>query len=191
MRTSVIKVISLAVVAAFLAATSSGCGLLDRTPLTVPDPEGVYHLNVPKDWSFSGKPGMVSIYAGKEIPEDGTLDELSVVIMTSNLGDKSETPTPKEAIEEFATWRADTREWKNPKMSKVTSATIGDAPANVMEVSGTDKSGVSFKGRYYLTRTATKEVFIMAVAPADRWTASAKQLDIALKENWYWHAPTK
>jgi hypothetical protein len=34
-------------------------------------------------------------------------------------------------------------------------------------------------------------VFIMAVAPADRWTASAKQLDIALKENWYWHAPTK
>lgn len=172
-----------ALLVVLVAAT--GCG--QEKMISLPDTTGAYHIVVPESWQHQLANGYIGLYVSKQLPTTvaQAADFPSITILTTTTA--STTPVPVE-LTRLIEMRAAGRGWKSKTVSTPTSAMIGNRPAYMSTVSGTDANGTKFQGKFFVGRTSGREVFIAAISTPDKWPAFSKQVDQLLKD-WYWQLP--
>lgn len=177
------------VVLVIVALAAAGCSSLPwskKPPLTVADPNGVFHVKTPGDWRANVEAGLIGLYASEQLPTAETFDALSILIFS---GEAAEKPKPEsETLTTMVKKRAEQKKWQKPTYGKPAKTKLGKRDAWVMEVKAIDSKGRAFTGAYYFARTNGKEFFVVAVSPSDSWNADKKKVAGVTKE-WYWHQP--
>lgn len=174
-------IFTLAALAVALAATT-GCSHKAVELRTINDSENLFHVKVPASWQTTVTPGGLALYATDKLPASETIQSMSVFVLVAKESDQT-SPT---LIARIVKSRAASRGWRDSSISRVSKTSIGNRPAIRIDIAGTDKSGLVFKGSYYLVRTSGSDVLVIAVAPKDKWNAQAVD---DLCAHWYWHLP--
>lgn len=170
-------------VALSLAVTvMSGCTSSNEQLQTVNDSESLFHVKVPASWQTTSTASGLALYATDRLPATEKIDSLSVFVLVAKESDQASTTLLARIVND----RAKSRGWKNRHISRVARTKIGNRQALGIDVSGTDQSGLAFKGAYYLVRTSGDDVLVITVAPADAWDSKAVD---DLRNRWYWHLP--
>lgn len=165
----------------------AGCGSRNKDQQTISSNEGLFHIKAPASWQKRVDERFIGLYASDKLPTSEKLESLSIVILSGS--STSTTPTA-QLLSEFAKERGRTRKWKAPDIGDPQNVEVGGRPASRVAVAGSDSNG-AFGGAYYLIRTASSDVLVMAVAPKDDWEADEAQVS-QLTRDWFWHeAPSK
>ena len=175
-------------VAAALVISLAGCGLTASEPSlsTVTDPGGVFHFKAPEDWQKTVETGLIAVYAADELPESGSLESLSLLVL---YGTTEDTQTPVEdKVLDIVELRAGSRGWGDYTVGEPEPVDVGSKTGTRVEVSGSDADGNAFEGAYHLVRTGTTEVLIIAVTPEGQWSEDQASVD-SIFEQWFWLRP--
>lgn len=176
-------------VALLIAAVGiAGCGLLGGEPklIDVGDPEGVFHVKIPEDWSSESQKGLIAISATEEMPQSAELENLSIGIFSTTV--TTDTP-PADTLAYIVDERAKSNEWVDPKVGEPVTVRIGDRDGYMVDASGSYTNGVAFAARYYFINTSGVDLLVIAAAPADSWDEVKPDVETLVSENWFWHRP--
>lgn len=171
-----------------LVISLAGCGLAASEPTlsTVTDPGGVFHFKAPEDWQKTVETGLIAVYAAEELPESGSLESLSMLVL---YGTTEDTQTPvADKVVEIVELRAESRGWSDYSVGEPQPVSVGSKTGTRVAVSGADADGNAFEGAYHLVRTGTTEVLIIAVTPEGQWSEDQASVD-SIFEQWFWLRP--
>lgn len=173
--------------AALLAATLAGCSSSGDRFKTATDSTGFFHIKFPADWQHTVEAGLISVYASDALPETDRLEDPALLIFLSE--QPVDEPVP-DLLSGLIESRAADREWRDGyTISEPETATVGGREAARVTASGVDRNGIEFESEYYLVRTDGREILVMAVAPAEEWSAFSEEVTRILSTEWYWHVP--
>lgn len=176
-----------ALLIALLVVSVAALGCSQEKTVSLPDTTGAYHIVVPASWQHQLANGYIGLYVSDTLPSTPAqaADFPSIIILTTTTA--STTPLPVE-LTTLIKMRAAGRGWRAANVSTPASTMIGNRPAYVSNVNGTDANGAKFQAKFFVGRTSGREVFIAAIAKPDKWSTFSKQVDQLLKD-WYWQLP--